>query len=651
MKGGVSMQQSIFRVRFTAFFVIVLCLIVVPSAGLAAAAKSEESSAYRGVYLANRGIIIPEEEIYEDSYISSVDFHYPDPEGPFGVWLFSGHRQVSTEGQDEILLIGIQGKRMDFEELPPLNLAFVIDKSGSMASQDKMEWVKESFEIFINRVRETDFVSLVVFDSMAKTLFPSTRIGQRGARQLFRNAVQSIRPGGGTNLVAGLQLGYEQVMSNFRKQYVNRVLFLTDGVGNSAGILEMAKTYRDLGIGISTIGLGKDFDLDLMRDLAKEGGGSSRFISDRERMEDTFGSGLSRMVVPAVKDLELELQLAGNLEVVKTYGYDHEIQGQRIRFSLPAVHCGDYETILIQVKLPEQQKKTRHQAKIAHLSGVYRDLTGEVRSLKPVELSVEFLPSKNPVDGFSDANVLRAGTLLHCAEALKRIGARYYDVQKLQTSGQLYRERMRGFIAMTNDIKKEILNARERLDYEGFEKELSVLEKYIRIFGGNLSLESPQIDEIVEDREIAPVSPERDLTDHLDNLFREIALDLQSRKPGNIALSGFSLADGRSAGILTLIDRAAEKTLFDLPGFQILERENIESMLKEQELALSDLMETTEAIRVGQFLSAQYILTGTIVEMQKSIVIFGRVINVESAAIESVSQVIVPRRSEVNSLL
>ncbi len=483
---------------FTGVLMFFLCLIVISSPLWASGAK-EESSAFRGVYLAKRGIIIPQDEIDEDSFISSVDFRYPDPDSPFGVWLHSGHKQVSTEGQEGILLIGIQGKRVEFDELPPLNLAFVIDKSGSMAARDKMEWVKESFDIFIDRVRETDFVSLVVFDSSASTVFPSTQIGREGARQLFRELVQGIRTGGGTNLVAGLKLGYERVMSNYRKEYVNRVLFLTYGVGNSDGILEMADTYRSLGIGVSTIGLGKDFDLELLRNLAKRGGGSSRFISDREKMEETFG-------------------------------YDHEIQGQKIHYSLPSVHCGDYETILIQVKIPEQHRKTQRHAKIAHLSGVCMDLTGNVRSLKPVEFIVEFMPSKNPVDGFSNAHVLRAGTLHHYAQALKRIGAGYYDVQHLQTSGELYRQRIRGFIAMTNTIKKEMLNAKERLNSEGFEKALSVLERYIRIFENNLSLEEPQIDEIVEDQEMAPVSPERGLTDHLNNLFREIALDLKSRK-------------------------------------------------------------------------------------------------------------------------
>ena len=61
-------------------------------------------------------------------------------------------------------------------------------------------------------------------------------MASRSKRDSFRDAVEEIQPGGGTNLVAGLDLGYQQVLSNFRKQYTNRVLFLTDGVGESGGI-------------------------------------------------------------------------------------------------------------------------------------------------------------------------------------------------------------------------------------------------------------------------------------------------------------------------------------------------------------------------------------------------------------------------------
>jgi hypothetical protein len=618
--------------------VVVAILLFLSLGMLGASGKKEESSATRGKYLAERGLISPPEEIHEDSYIGAVDYHYPEPENSFGVTLYSGHRQVSTQGQEEIMVIGIQGKRIPFEELPPLNLAFVIDKSGSMSDQDKMSWVKASFDIFIRRVRDKDFVSLVVFDRDAKVVFPSTQMTGSNVRRLFKSAVDSVRPGGGTNLRAGLELGYKEVMSNYRDDYTNWVLFLTDGRGSSSGMFEMAETYRDLGIGISTIGLGENFDLQLMRTLAERGGGSSRFISDRRRMEEIFGSGLSRMIVPVVKDVELELELLQNIALQSTWGADHRIRGQKIFYSLSSVHLGDYETIVVQTRIPRQN--VQGMKAIARLEVSYRSMEGRTARLRPIELEAKFVPMENPIDGISDAIVLKAGTMLHFAQALKRIGEEYYGPRNIRRA-----------LELTNDIKKELLNARQRLDYEGFEEELTVCERYLKILGGDMQLAEQEIDRIVKDTEIAPSGRDRDLVDCLKNLFEEMTLDMKTRKPGNIAISGFSFKDGRDAELIGLLNRTGESYLFQLSRFTVLERDNLEAVLAEQELSLSDLMDTTKAVRVGQLLSAHYMLTGTVVEMSRSVVIFGRIINVETSAIESAGQVIVPRNRELNSLL
>jgi hypothetical protein len=85
--------------------------------------------------------------------------------------------------------------------------------------------------------------------------------------------------------------------------------------------------------------------------------------------------------------------------------------------------------------------------------------------------------------------------------------------------------------------------------------------------------------------------------------------------------------------------------------YRVIERERIDGILLEQELSLSDLRDTNKAIKAGKSLFAHYVLTGTIIEMTKSVVIFCRVINVETAVIESIGQVIVPRTEEVNALL
>ena len=82
-----------------------------------------------------------------------------------------------------------------------------------------------------------------------------------------------------------------------------------------------------------------------------------------------------------------------------------------------------------------------------------------------------------------------------------------------------------------------------------------------------------------------------------------------------------------------------------------MERSNLDAVLKEQELALADLIDTRAAIQVGKFLAANYIFTGSLIEMSSSVVIFGRVIDVQTGEVESVAQVILPRNQEVNSLL
>jgi Mg-chelatase subunit ChlD len=596
----------------------------------AGGAKEAEAPAERGKYLAERGMIVPPEEIYIDSYIAHIDYRYPKPESDIGIALYAGHRQISSRGQEEVIQIGIQGKELSFEELPPMNLAFVIDKSGSMMDQDKMEGVKESFYIFIDKVREKDFVSLIYFDNQANTVFPSTRMDSYYKRKRFKEKVYSVRPGGGTNLVDGVKLGYKEVLSNYRKEYVNRVLVLSDGMASTstAGLLEMAERYRKMGINVSTIGVGKDFDLLLMRSLAHKGGGSSRFISDREEMEETFGSELDRMVVPIARDVEMKLEFLQNVEVLATWGYDHHIYGNKISYYIPSLHHRDYETILVQIRIP--RLNLRGEQDIARFSMEYKDADGNTHYKGPYYLGVEFVGVDYPVTGFSDGMVLRSGTMLHFAQALKRIGELYYSGQNRQA------------LDLTVSTKKEVVNTRLRLDDIGFDDEIGILDNYIRIFGGDLAMTDSEMTRKVMEEEIAPP---------IENLFREITLDLGSRVKGAIAISGFSTEEGKKSDLVTLLNETALMEVAKHKTLQVVERDKLDMILKEQALALSDLMDTDKAITVGRLLTVHHLLTGSVIEMPNSVVIFGRIINVETGEIESVAQVIVPKNREVKALL
>jgi Mg-chelatase subunit ChlD/TolB-like protein len=663
-----------------AFFLFFMSFFAIPAMvwGSGNQEAAAASSSVRGKYLAGKGIIVPPNEVHIDSYIAHIDYEYPNPANDIGVRLYSGHHQISTSGQEEVIQIGIQGKKLEFEELPPLNIAFVIDKSGSMSAADKMGWVKDAFDIFIERVRAKDFVSLVVFDTRAKVVFPSTRMKSRDRRLEFKRAVDSIEPGGGTNLIEGLELGYQQVLANFRTEYTNRVLFLTDGVGESVGILDMAETYKEMGVNVSTIGVGTDFDLELMVELAKRGGGSSRFISDRVEMEETFGSELDRMVVPVARNLEMTLEFLEPAEILDTWGYNNRVEGDKIYYGQDTLHHRDYETMLVHLRIrPNASPGIRD---LAQFTIDYDDLNGERHRSGPHRLQVEFVETEHPVTGFSSGMVLQSGTMMRFAQSLETIGELYYsckseidEINRMRdelwraggsdasyenlSSPEISRleksvtAKMRRAMDITVAAKKEVMNARLRLDNEGFDDEVEILERYIDIIGQELEWEQSRVVTIKRDTELSPTVRQRSINDHLANLFREMTLDLQLKAGGTIAVSGFTTRSGESSGLIDLLNQMAVTEIGRIDTLTIVEREKLDALLAEQELALSDLMDTEQAIEVGRFLAANYMVTGSVIEMAASVVIFGRIINVETGEVESVAQVVVPMDGDVKKLL
>ena len=268
---------------------------------LFAAGAAEKSSADRGKYLVEKGEFIPLVEIHEDSYISSVDMEYPQPLEDLGVTFVPGHRQIAAEGQEEIFLIGIQGRRLRYEDLPAVNQSLLIYKSGSMYQEDKMDWVKESVELLVDKIRDKDYVSLIAFAEEPQVVIPTRRLTGHTEREQLTNALRFIEPGGGTNIKDALALSLRKVRANLRDDFVNRILFFTDGAGHSEGVLEMVEEFHGQGIEVSAIGYGREFDSDCIRQLAIRGGGPSRFVASRESMKETLGTEFSRMVFPAAR--------------------------------------------------------------------------------------------------------------------------------------------------------------------------------------------------------------------------------------------------------------------------------------------------------------------------------------------------------------
>ncbi|MDR1031112.1 MAG: VWA domain-containing protein [Treponema sp.] len=295
--------------------------------------------------------VLPPQAIQIAEYISRGIYDYPLQEtGP--VQVFSAADIRDTTGY---LQLGFRATH----SLPPLNIAFVIDKSRSMEELGRMDWVKNAFQQFMDQVRPDDVVSLVSFDTSAKVIIPPGSVKTPQSKQHFMDLVASLKTSGRSDIYEGMALGYTQVAANYRKGYINRVICLTDG-GHNAGdkdindILSLVETYHNQDITLSTVALGGSADLSLMEDTALIGGGSFRFISDAQEMAETFGSALDRLVVPGARLLNVDLRLAQGVGLQETWGYDYQVSGATVHYSLGTLYNEETKTLAAEVQINPQ---------------------------------------------------------------------------------------------------------------------------------------------------------------------------------------------------------------------------------------------------------------------------------------------------------
>lgn len=264
-----------------------------------------------------------------------------------------GSERVSAAQPEAVLQVGLTTAEVnDRTDLRPLNLALVIDKSGSMADDDKMSRVKQSLHTMIGKLRANDIVSVVAFDTGAQVLLPATRVAD--GREL-RDAIDCLTPGGGTNIHAGLMLGYDEARRYYRKDATNRVILLTDGIAN-VGVTEprqiaaASSENNGRGLDLSTIGVGLDLDQELLRTLAKSGRGLFHFIGDYQDIEKVFVNELQSLISPVARRVELNIDFDSNLRLEKIYGYAPRVRSNGVTIPIDDMNSGLTQVVMLKFR-------------------------------------------------------------------------------------------------------------------------------------------------------------------------------------------------------------------------------------------------------------------------------------------------------------
>lgn len=206
---------------------------------------------------------------------------------------------------------------------PPLSLTVVVDVSGSMSDDGKLEFVRDGLGQMVNELNDDDRIALVKYSSDATVVQPMIDI--RGNRNTLHGLVDRLVPEGATNIHGGLDLGYREAFRNYDSGRQNRLILLSDGVATAgitddAAILDLSRRYNREGVGLTTVGLGTDFNLALMRGLAEQGDGNFYFVEHAAAVEEVFTEELSYFTVPVAFDVELRMAPGSDYRVVRAYG-------------------------------------------------------------------------------------------------------------------------------------------------------------------------------------------------------------------------------------------------------------------------------------------------------------------------------------------
>ncbi len=262
-----------------------------------------------------------------EEFVNYFDQGYAAPEDDaFAIHVDGGPSPFLA--QDEVLLrIGLKAREVAERSRPDASLTFVIDVSGSMAREDRLELVKRSLHLLVEGLRGDDTIGIVVYGTEARVVLRPTSARDAGT---ILDAIDALQPEGSTNAEAGLRLGYEMAREQLRDEGINRVVLASDGVANVGAtdaetILRRIRDDAEAGIQLVSVGFGMgNFNDALLERLADDGDGFYAYVDDLDEARRLFVDDLTGTLQSVALDARVQVEFAPDVvEAYRLVGFEN----------------------------------------------------------------------------------------------------------------------------------------------------------------------------------------------------------------------------------------------------------------------------------------------------------------------------------------
>ncbi len=287
-----------------------------------------DTAAYSNVRrFLNHNQLPPPDAVRIEEMVNYFQYDYPQPDGIHPLVVSLDVDKCPWNEAHQLALIGLQGLEIETENLPPNNLTFLVDASGSMDAPYKMPLLKSSLRLLVEQMRPEDRISIVAYAGAAGLVLAPT-----SDKTVILNAIENLEAGGSTAGGAGIELAYKTAKESFIKEGNNRVILATDGdfnvgVSSDGDLVRLIQKKRNSGIYLTVLGFGMDNYKDSkMEKLAQHGSGNYAYIDDILEAKKVLVNEMGGTLKTIAKDVKLQIEFnPAHVKAYRLIGYENRM--------------------------------------------------------------------------------------------------------------------------------------------------------------------------------------------------------------------------------------------------------------------------------------------------------------------------------------